>query len=84
MGIRPIDAGMTSLRAMSLDTLNVRGIDAAAATRIRQAAAARGLTIGVYLARLVALHDAMRALADAGHTQVSAELKRLGLETVKT
>lgn len=71
----------------------MRGIDATAAARIKAGAAARGLTIGAYLAQLVALHDAMRALADAGQDRcfavecpavagLRAELTALGLQTV--
>lgn len=64
------------------DTLNVRGIDAGAAERIRRAAAARGLTLGAYLAALVQLHDAMRARADHGDAKIAGELEALGLGTV--
>jgi hypothetical protein len=65
-------------------TLNVRGIDANAAERIKRAAAARSMTIGQYLARLVDLHDAMRALADSGeHDQARTELETRGLQTVR-
>lgn len=64
-------------------TLNVRGINAQAAARIKAAAAARSLTIGEYLAKLVTLHDHMRHLADSGkHDQLAAELGALGLQTV--
>lgn len=64
-------------------TLNVRGIDGKAAARIKAAAAARGMTIGEYLGKLVTLHDDMRALAE-DQTNVRTALKRLGLETVTT
>ena len=40
-------------------TLNVRPIEDAAAARIKRAAAARGLTIGQYLAKLSQLHEAL-------------------------
>ena len=63
-------------------TLNVRGIDAEAAARIKRAAAARGVTIGEYLASLVALHDDMRLLAEKGDRQVAIALKARGLGTV--
>jgi hypothetical protein len=69
---------------MPSPTLNVRGIDPTVARRIKAGAAARGLTIGAYLARLVALHDAMRARADAGHDGLRVELETLGLATVRT
>ena len=68
--------------APATGTLNIRGIAAVAADRIRRAAAARGLTLGAYLAALVTLHDAMRARADHGDAKVAAELAALGLETV--
>jgi hypothetical protein len=65
-------------------TLNIRGIDANAAERIKRAAAARNMTIGKYLAQLVNFHDAMRSLADSGgHDQVATELQIRGLETVR-
>lgn len=73
---------------MAPTTLNVRGIDDAAAQRIKRAAAARGMTIGEYLARLVDLHDAIRARADHGGDDqadpaLAAELESLGLQTVR-
>jgi hypothetical protein len=68
---------------LATTTLNIRGIDAKAVTRAKAAAAVRGMTLGEYIAAVIALHDAMRALADSGrHDQVVAELKALGLETV--
>lgn len=63
-------------------TLNVRGIDPAAAERIRRAAGARQMTLARYLTALVALHEAMRARADRGDAKLRAELAALGLETV--
>jgi hypothetical protein len=69
-------------------TLNIRKIDADAAARAKRAASARGLTLGEYFARLVDLHDAMRALADtetadSGLERVCVELAVLGLDTVR-
>lgn len=64
-------------------TLNVRGIDRDAANRIKRAAAARDMTIGELLARLIALHDVARARADAGDDALMAELIALGLQTVE-
>lgn len=69
--------------------LNIRGIDAGAVERIRRAAASRGWTHGEYVARLVDLHDAMRALADTETPdgrweQVATELEALGLQTVRS
>lgn len=67
---------------MQTTTLNIRNIDAAAAQAIKQAAAARGMTLAEYIAALSALHEAMRARADAGDNDVQAELTALGLQTV--
>lgn len=64
-------------------TLNVRGIDRDAANRIKRAAAARDMTIGELLARLIALHDVARARADAGDDALMVELMALGLQTVE-
>lgn len=62
-------------------TLNVRGIDSSAARAIKAGAAARGLTIGQYLHRLVLLHVAVRELA--AHDPRAAEmLATLGIESV--
>jgi hypothetical protein len=67
-------------RAAGVTTLNIRGIDAEAVERIKRAA--RGLTAGEYLARVVELH---LALCDAlTPDKLPAELKRLGLEAVRT
>lgn len=66
-----------------LTTLNVRGIDRDAANRIKRAAAARDMTIGELLARLITLHDVARARADAGDDALMAELLALGLQTVE-
>lgn len=70
-----------------MTTLNVRNIDDQAAERIKRAAHARGMTVGQYLAKLIDLHDAMRALADTPTSdgrwrQVAVELEGLGLQTV--
>jgi len=40
------------------------------------------MNLGEYFARLAALHDAMRDLADTGDEQVEVELMALGLQTV--
>lgn len=63
-------------------TLNIRNIDNNAAERAKRAAAARGMTLGQYVAALVSLHDAARARADAGDAGLLAELQAVGLETV--
>jgi len=64
-------------------TLNIRGIETDAAARIKRAAQARNMTIGAYLARLMDLHDAIRARADAGDDPLSWELESRGLQTVR-
>lgn len=63
-------------------TLNIRNIDDKAVARAKQAAAARGMTVGQYVAALVLLHDAARARADAGDDGLQADLEALGLQTV--
>jgi hypothetical protein len=63
--------------------LNVRSLSPATAQRIKTAAAARSLTLGQYLGRLVELHDAIRRLAPAD-PKIAQVLKGLGLETVST
>jgi hypothetical protein len=70
---------------MATTTLNVRGIEAEAAKRIKRAARARGMTIGEYLARLVELHVTLCEQADGiAAEELTAELKRLDLEPVRT
>jgi hypothetical protein len=65
--------------------LNVRGLPADAAVRIKRAARSRNMTIGEYLDSLSKLHDKMRELADSGEDDVvKAELEALGLQTVRT
>jgi len=64
------------------DDILVRKLPADSARRFRAAAGGRALTHAQYLAALVQLHDAMRALADGGDERVRAELERLGLGTV--
>jgi plasmid stability protein len=63
-------------------TINIRNIDDAAHRRIRAAAAARGWSLGRYLAQLSLLHEAVRARADAGDEALRAELDALGLDTI--
>ena len=50
--------------------------------RFRAAAGGRALTHAQYLAALVALHEAMRGLADGGNETVAGVLEQLGLATV--
>jgi hypothetical protein len=69
----------------ALTTLNVRGIDPTSVARIKQAARARGLTIGQYLGQLVKLHDDARAIADdpdGPDARLGFALNALGLQTV--
>lgn len=66
-----------------LTTLNVRNIERDAVERIKRAAAARDLTVGAYLARLVTLHDIARQRADSGDDGLMAELVAIGLQTVE-
>lgn len=63
-------------------TLYLRNLDARAAERIRTAAGARDMTLPEYIARLVDLHEIVRARADAGDDGLQAELVALGLQTV--
>lgn len=64
------------------DRLNIRGISPQAQAKIKLAAQRRGMTIGEYVGRLADLHDAARALADAGDLVLQAELGALGLQTI--
>lgn len=64
------------------EDIMLRRVPSATAKRFRAAAGGRGMTHAQYLAALVALHDAMRALADGGGDQVRAELDRQGLASV--
>jgi hypothetical protein len=64
------------------EDLMLRKVPRETAMRFRAAAGGRGLTHAQYLASLVALHEAVRTLADAGDDGVRAELERLGLTTV--
>jgi hypothetical protein len=64
-------------------TINVRRLDAEALALLRKGATVRGLTYAEYIKRLLELHQAARARADAGDDGLQAELKALGLETVK-
>lgn len=72
----------------NLTTLNIRKIDTDAVARAKRAAASRDMTLGEYVARLVDLHDAMRALADdyeqVGSPAVGTHLEALGLATVRS
>ena len=67
----------------STTTLNVRSIERATVDRIKRSAHLREMTVGQYLAQLVALHDAVRARADAGDDGLQAELTAIGLQTIQ-
>lgn len=60
-------------------TLNVRPIDAEAASRIKRSARARGMTAGVYLARVSQLHVDLLT----GHPELHGLLDSLGLGPVE-
>ena len=60
----------------------LRRVPRETAARFRAAAGGRGMTHAEYLAALVALHEAMRARADAGDAALGEELRRLGLASV--
>jgi len=64
------------------EDIMLRRVPAATAMRFRAAAGGRGMTHGQYLAALVALHEAIRGLADGGDPALKAELEKLGLQTV--
>lgn len=67
-------------------TLNVRNLDDDTYRRLKAAGRLRGMTAAQYIAALVRLHDAIRAIADHVETdtgaQLQTELRALGLETV--
>lgn len=58
------------------DTLNVRGISPSAIAEIKAQSRARGLTVGGYIERLVALHLACRQsqLAEIGKLAAEVDL----------
>ena len=61
-----------------------RSISSETRERIRHAARARGMTIAVYLAALVELHDDMRNQAEhQGDPFARTMLETLGLQTVQ-
>ena len=73
-----------------MTTLNIRNIDEAAVAKLKRAAAARGMTLGVYVARLAELHDLARtwtmpddlSQAYVNRDMITDELTALGLQTV--
>ena len=64
------------------EDIMLRRVPVAVAKQFRAAAGGRAMTHAQYLAALVALHDAMRALGDGGDARIQAELEQLGLSTV--
>ena len=60
----------------------IRNVDTAARDAIVRAAQARGFTLSEYLTKLYALHNAVRARADAGDDGLQAELAALVLQTL--
>jgi hypothetical protein len=70
------------LDALADEPLGLEAFGRPRKLRFRAAAGGRGMTHAQYVAALVALHEAMRALADSGNETVDAELGKLGLSTV--
>src|SRR3954451_22831695 len=64
------------------EDIMLRRVPRDTARRYRAAAGGRGMTHAQYLAALVQLHEAMRARADGGDSEVAAELERLALSSV--
>ena len=60
----------------------LRRVPRSVAHRFRGGAGARALTHAQYLAALLNLHESARQAADRGDGDMSAVLKRLGLQTV--
>jgi hypothetical protein len=66
---------------MTATMMTIRTTAATKAALI-QAAHARGLSVGQYVAALYELHNHMRALADGGNELIQSTLTALGLQTV--
>src|SRR3954447_15681631 len=64
------------------EDIMLRRVPRPVAQKFRAAAGGRALTHAQYLAALVELHELARKRADAGDTELQAELERLGLTTV--
>lgn len=60
----------------------IRNVDPEVFRLFQEAAGARRLFHREYLERLVALHRNLREQADAGNTEIQAQLEGLGLESV--
>ena len=60
----------------------MRRVPAETAQRFRAAAGGRAMTHAQFLVALVALHQRLRELADAGNEDAKRELEALGLTTV--
>lgn len=61
--------------------INLRHVDNKRHASMTRKAGARGWTLAKLVEKYDALHDAMRARADAGDDALRAELMTLGLET---
>jgi hypothetical protein len=68
--------------ARDAEDIMLRRVPTDVARRFRAAAGGRAMTHAQYLAALVELHEAARALGDAGDERVAGELRRLGLTSV--
>jgi len=68
--------------ARDAEDIMLRRVPTDVARRFRAAAGGRAMTHAQYLSGLVALHEAVRALADGGDERAAAELERLGLGSV--
>lgn len=66
-----------------MSNILLKGFPPVEHVRAKQAAAARGLSLAEYFAKLVGLHDVVRSLADGGDTRLEEILTELGLETVR-
>lgn len=60
----------------------VRNLDPAVRNALIRAAGARGITLAQYITKLLALHESIRTLADAGEDGLQEELDKLGLQSV--
>jgi len=63
----------------------IRNVDPDTYAKLRQGAAARGMTIGTYLAKLVELHEYIRdyrTTCELTQADLDRTLRNLGLQTV--
>jgi hypothetical protein len=78
----PPPGGEPGAPARDAEDIMLRRVPADVARRFRAAAGGRAMTHAQYLSGLVALHEAVRAMADGGDERAAAELERLGLGSV--